>query len=232
LNDLALTEHRASLLFLHGERGRITGTNEPPPPGSAPRLWVGRTDSGTVWRFRNDLPDDVAVELERILSEEQASTDFQQPLKTRDRILTEIGRNSPIESTCDGPSWRFPDSVSQQADVVPITQANAHLVPTDFAMLAGEIQERQPFFGIVRDNVAVSICYSARNSDLAAEAGVDTLEAYRGRGFAVAVTASWADAVRNEGREPLYSTSWENAASRRVADKLGLILYGADFQVS
>jgi RimJ/RimL family protein N-acetyltransferase len=172
------------------------------------------------------------MELKGILAEDPASSDFEQPLVTRQRLMSVLTKDAPIECTWEGPAWRFPDSMSRQADIVAITQAIAHLVPTDFAMLADEIQERQPFFGIVRDNRAVSICYSARNSDLAAEAGVDTLEAYRGRGFAVAVTASWADAVRRDGREPLYSTSWENAASRRVADKLGLILYGADFQVT
>ena len=34
--------------------------------------------------------------------------------------------------------------------------------------------------------------------------------------------------VRDLGDEPLYSTSWDNAASLRVAEKLGLIPYGED----
>jgi hypothetical protein len=34
--------------------------------------------------------------------------------------------------------------------------------------------------------------------------------------------------VRRENRIPLYSTSWDNAASRGVARRLGLVLYGAD----
>jgi hypothetical protein len=43
---------------------------------------------------------------------------------------------------------------------------------------------------------------------------------------------TWARAVRALGAEPLYSTSWQNAASRAVARKLGLVLYGTDLSIS
>jgi predicted GNAT family acetyltransferase len=76
-----------------------------------------------------------------------------------------------------------------------------------------------------------SVCFSARNTPVAAEAGVDTVEEFRGRGYAPAVVAAWARAVRQEGRVPLYSTSWDNLASRSVARKLGLVMYGADFSL-
>jgi len=32
--------------------------------------------------------------------------------------------------------------------------------------------------------------------------------------------------------EPVYSTSWENAASQAVARKLGLTMYAADFHIT
>ena len=69
----------------------------------------------------------------------------------------------------------------------------------------------------------MSLGFSARLSERVAEAGVNTLEAYRGRGYAPTVVAAWAHAIRATGRIPLYSTSWDNHASRTVARKLGLV---------
>ncbi len=49
---------------------------------------------------------------------------------------------------------------------------------------------------------------------------------FRGRGYASLATAAWASAVRASGREPLYSTDWQNAASQAVARHLGLTSCG------
>jgi predicted GNAT family acetyltransferase len=64
------------------------------------------------------------------------------------------------------------------------------------------------------------------------EAGVETLPDFRGRGYATDVVAGWARLVRSLGAVPLYSTSWENAASQAVARKLRLVQYGADFHIT
>ena len=55
---------------------------------------------------------------------------------------------------------------------------------------------------------------------------------YRGRGYARAATSVWAEALRREGRLPLYSTSWGNLASQRVAAGLGALQYGVDFSLT
>jgi len=98
--------------------------------------------------------------------------------------------------------------------------------------LATDLEHRQPCHAVVRDGAAVSLCFSSRTTGDAAEAGLNTVEAFRRRGYATAVTAAWALAVRRSGRIPLYSTSWDNLASRAVARRLGLILYGADCSIA
>jgi predicted GNAT family acetyltransferase len=82
------------------------------------------------------------------------------------------------------------------------------------------------------DGAPVSLCLCARRSPDAAEAGLDTAPDYRGRGHAIRVASAWAVAVRASGRTPLYSTSWENAASLGVAGKLGLAIYATDWSIA
>ena len=84
---------------------------------------------------------------------------------------------------------------------------------------------------VVEDGYAVSVCFCARRSDTAAEAGLETVAAFRGRGLGSQVAAAWAWAVLASGRVPLYSTSWENGASLAVARKLGLAAYASGWSL-
>ena len=87
----------------------------------------------------------------------------------------------------------------------------------------------QPCFMALDCSDAVSICDTVRRSARAAEAGVHTIETRRRKRYAVAVTSAWVSAVRAEGRIPMYSTSWENAASQGVAEKVGLVQYAVEY---
>ena len=84
---------------------------------------------------------------------------------------------------------------------------------------------------LAEDGYAVSICFCARLAATVAEAGVETAEPFRGRGFAPRVTAAWASAIRKSGRLPLYSTSWANTSSLAVAHKLRLTVCASDWNV-
>jgi hypothetical protein len=97
----------------------------------------------------------------------------------------------------------------------------------------GEIAAgRGPVLAVVRNGHPVSVCFCARQTPVAAEAGLETAERYRRRGLGVDVTSAWAAAVRFTGRVPLYSTSWDNAASLGVARRLGLIAYASSWAIA
>jgi RimJ/RimL family protein N-acetyltransferase len=228
-------ELHTAALFHHDEAGRITGTNDGNPPGIAPRLYLGRTRNGNVWRFRDEVPDDLAAKLTSILEVEPIAYDLRQPPASLSFLRELLERAEPEDTVDLGPAFTFPATIQEAVGVAKIDEANVQIVrahfPDHYPWLADEFPIRQPITAIIRDGVAVSICYSARLTSEAAEAGVDTATAHRGQGFAVLVVSAWASAIRRTGRIPLYSTSWENLASQRVATKLGLVPYGSDLSI-
>ena len=217
-------------LFVHDERGRIV-TRNALDGGPAPRFFLGRTPDGNRWRFRDDFPDALASRLEALCKEEPPATDLRAPLQHENGYREFLAGHAPIAETWSGPAYRFPASLPPTApDVVRLTSGNAHLLRGgDLEPWLADIGHSEPLVALVREDHAVSVCGSVRITPEAHEAGVETSAAARGRGFAVAVVAAWARAVRELGAEPLYSTSWDNAASQAVARKLGLIPYASDY---
>lgn len=217
-------------LFVHDERGRIV-TRNALDRGPAPRFFLGRTPDGNRWRFRHDLPDALVSRLEASCQEEPPTADLRSPLRHEQRYRALLAGHGPEAEAWSGPAYRFPEALPPTAlDVVRLTAGDAHLLRGgDLEPWLEDIGHSEPLVALVREDRAVSVCGSVRISPEAHEAGVETSAGARGRGFAVAVVAAWARAVRQLGAEPLYSTSWDNAASQAVASKLDLIPYAADY---
>lgn len=233
LSDLQFLERQVDALFTHDPAGRIVAINEP-GGGPAPRFFLGRTGKGNLWRVRHDLPEATAQRLGALAAAEPVHDDLHAEPCSMAAFLEALRADREIRSVEFGPAYRFPDALPAPAGVTRITRANLHLLRRmgwDLEALAGEFEGREPLVGVVEDDAAVSLCLSARLTERAAEAGVETLEAYRGRGYAPAAVAAWARAIRATGRIPLYSTSRDNRASRAVARKLGLVQYGADLSL-
>jgi len=158
---------------------------------------------------------------------------------------------APIEFEWAGPAYRFPDDLvglgaracartGGTAEVVAVAPGDEALLERHFADWTAELAERQPVFATVLGGSAVSLCASARpmrgaaglfEACRATEAGIETVAAHRGHGYAAPAVAAWAAEVVRLGGSPLYSTSWANWASRVVARKLGLICFGVDVHV-
>jgi len=131
-----------------------------------------------------------------------------------------------------GPCFTFPEALAHPTDVVLVE--DERLLERNFrGWVPGEIAAgRSPVLAIVEDGNPVSVCFCARRSDSAAEAGLETAQAFRGRGFGSRVTTAWALAIRATGRVPLYSTAWTNHASLSVARKMGLVEYASTWSIS
>jgi hypothetical protein len=85
---------------------------------------------------------------------------------------------------------------------------------------------------LIVEGRAVAVCCSGRRTSLAHEAAVETAPVVRRRGYATQVVPMWARAVRELGRVPLYSTSWQNEGSLALARSLGLIQFGTDLHIT
>ena len=218
-------------LYVHDARSRIECTREWRSK-RAPRFFLGRTSAGHLWRFRTDLPDDLARELEDLCRDEPVSDELPHSPLHREEFVRLLESHLPVERIWAGPAHWLSSDVVPSARTIEIRDANADLLRGGLEDWLEDVPHRQPFQGVIEEGRAVSVCASVRITDAAHEAGVETLPDFRLRGHAVDVVAGWAAAVRKLRAVPLYSTSWENTASRSVAARLGSSMFGVDFHVT
>jgi len=232
LTEQELMAIHVQALFIHDSNSRLMLVNEPDGGGPAPRLYLGRTRTGNLWRFRADLPASLIEELEALCMDEPAPAEVSAAPRHIEEYLRLLEAHAPVRKLYIGPAYHFTEYPEPSRPLQAITETNAETLRGGFEELISELSAWQPFFALVEDGRAVSVCRSVRITPAAHEAGVETLPDFRGKGYAKDVVAGWARAVRSLGATPLYSTSWENTASQTVAKKLGLAPYGADFHVA
>ncbi len=75
--------------------------------------------------------------------------------------------------------------------------------------------------GAVVDSALVAVAFTAALGERYVDVGIVTREDARGQGLATSAAALVCAAIQAGGRTPIWGTSAENAASRRVAAKLG-----------
>jgi RimJ/RimL family protein N-acetyltransferase len=228
-HDRDLLRMQIETLFTHDRDGRMLRVNEPGGK-DAPRFFLGRSTQGNEWRFRRDLDDELRRGLEALCVAE--TSDASSAQRDSARYEEALGRFAPVQKVWSGPAYCFPDRITASSGVVPITQENRDLLRPHLEEWLVDVGFREFMFAIVLDGHAVSICCSVRASPVAHEVGVETAAEFRGRGYGSRVVAAWAGAARAHGRIPLYSTSWDNAASQALARSLGLRVYGSDLHIT
>ena len=224
----ALAELHLEALYELDADGRVAYVDPQVPP---PRFHMLRTGEGNSWLLRHDLPVEIASELEQALAGEPVVADFERTPPDFALVRNLLARQALPAREYRGPAFAFPDALPHVEAAETIAQPDDPRFKGPFAWVRATGVSEQPIAARFADDVALAVCHSAASSARAAEAGVETDPAHRRQGHATAVTAAWAAAVRSEGRVPLYGTSWENGASRAVARRLGLVLYGEDWHI-
>jgi RimJ/RimL family protein N-acetyltransferase len=212
-------------LFVLDAAGRIRSTREP-NPAHGPAFVLVRDRRSFAWAVHADLPSNIDRELSALARSETPTNVISDPPRHADRYTALLG--GQIDA---GPVFTFPPPRSPSGDT-SVVESIAELTRHFRGWTADEIPERSPIVAMMHDGHAISVCFSARRSSDAAEAGVETAVEFRGRGYGAHVTAAWARLIRESGRLPLYSTSWSNMASLAVARKLALTPAASDWSIS
>src|SRR5262245_443104 len=112
LTDLELMDIHVRALFTHTSESRLLFINEPDGAAApAPRMFLGRTRAGNVWRFHADLPEELIEELDSLCADEPSlKNDFSEVPRNVERYLQTLELQSPVQSVSSGPAYCFPEN--------------------------------------------------------------------------------------------------------------------------
>jgi len=226
-----LVELQLEVLLTLDARGRLLATRDP-VPRPAPRLLLSRSAEGNAWATRFDLDPGLVAALEALCAAEPrpARPAANGPPVCRRRVLELL---SPVVREYRGPCFVLPHDLPQDGRARRIGAEERFDWVDAFPWLAHEFDAVAPVAIAFDGAHPAAICHSPRGRTAqVAEAGVETLPPFRGRGLARAAVACWGRAVQSEGRLALYSTSWENRASLRIAERLSARLYAENWHVT
>src|SRR5258706_9525161 len=95
-SDLDIIKRHVEALFTHDKGERLRRVNEP-GGAEAPRFFLGRTTTGNIWRFRFNLPEALAEQLEALCREDSAAGDQGQEPAHFSGYLRLLEAHSPVQ---------------------------------------------------------------------------------------------------------------------------------------
>ena len=231
MNSRELMETHVEALFRHDTNRRLRAVNEP-QGGTVPRFFLGTTATGCVLRYRFDVPDTLCRALDTTAGSPPSLTAVWDEPVDPAPFRARLEADAPVQRVWAGPAFVFPAHLPASHRTQRITPDQVQLLRPCFEGWIAEVVAGRPLCATVIGDAAVAVCCSVRLTAFAHEAGVETAEAFRGRGLAAAAVAEWARDIRARELVPLYSTSWENSASRAVARKLNLMQFGSALHIT
>ncbi len=225
-------------LYTHDTDGKMQCVNEW-TAGKPPRFHLGRTVSGHVWRFSATLPEHVTTQLAAVAATEPVLDPLPEWPVYRGEYERLLAKHDAVVNQWSGPAYAFPLE-TETAHCVPgacelLNASSGESLARHLPEWVEDTTHRSPFVGVAAEKGGdiVAVCSSVRITPDAHEAGVETAAGFRRRGYALQAVVHWANQVRllSPMCIPMYSTSWDNLASRGLASTLALSQYGVDYHV-
>lgn len=206
-----LVEAEARTLFRLDESGDMICSNDIGCP-AAPRVFVSLFGTRFISLFRSDISLVERTEVTQLIAAYRSAP------RGWYNLHKKLRRFFTVSDKAEVPTFFGPSFVPHWTDKpVKSRHANVRLLRCDADNLL-----RAPVIKAFRDDDEIGNCESARTSEVAQEAGVEVCPSARGLGVGSALATMWISEVRESGLIPFYSTEWMNAASLRIAYKLGL----------
>ncbi len=238
---LELLELHRQTAFTFDDRGRMIHESAPDRSRGKRFSFTGCWE-GNLGVIRDDVPDSVALELDRLLHAEP-------PLCWPDAMPVHLADylgvlSVPIADPGPGLLWVIPAPLHYDHDVHLVwsgTTDGDRLLAQFSEAVRGSLVEAglreagdlwAPWCVALIDGQVVSVAQTVRTGPRGAEVGVDTAIGFRGLGLGAAATAGWSAHRDLEQRMLFYGTGRSNLSSQRVADRLGLSFIGSTFAVT
>ena len=106
--------------------GSSQPTNPEPDQVIAPRLYLGRGDSGGVLRFRRGMSESTCAALRDLAAPDLTSNDCNREPVNRVAIVALLAAEQPIENIYFGPAFSFPDALNHESPWSPNSRPLRH----------------------------------------------------------------------------------------------------------
>lgn len=222
VRDEDLMQLHLDVLYQQNEVGALTVMNEPPFE-PAPTVHIGVTRDGKQMRFSSRVDEVFKKRLENTIQD--ADEDLLVDL------IHQLMNRADLHEFRMGPTYVFPTIEEISPKVLHVTEQHKERLKDDFLFTYMNFDMKQPCYVVMELDRIASICCTARQSAVAAEASVYTHPKSRGKGYGAAVAQAWARDVQRQGRVALYSTTWDNFASQGIARTLNMRQYGVDVSI-
>ena len=232
MSESDLLRNHVATLFVLDETGDLVSSNEPYAPWRrpAPFIFLSWSDDDYACCFRYDVPDKTREAVQEVIAGNWPFPGAEQPPEL-EKIKALLIPQAPKGRSDSGPAYIFASTAEPECDAILVDSDNTDVLLHAYSDNIPAIEYVQPCYCVLEASHAVSICQTVRRWPGNAEAGLDTLPSHKSKGYAVRAAAAWGCAVRAAGDTAWYSTSWDNKASQRVAEKLGLMQIAVEWSL-